>query len=708
MKTNWRALVAFAMLVLVSLACAQTPQPDGAQPAISIPADLVPEKAQVWHQPVNEDEREVNANIAATAGEGDCVWTKNKGKALLKWPDIWLRLYDDNAKLRVEDVTPEGTHLFLAMGTALCGFNSETGGRVTIRAEEKVEITFLGTMVMISYHPQSQVSFVRVFDGEVSVASLTGDEEIVTATAGEWVLVEPNEPPRISDQLEEMRELARQLGSWDVFHEVELDVKDGFGVDGENQVAPDKVTIVFAEVGEPTATPTPVSTPTPLCEVVAGELNIRTGPGTNYPLARASLPRGTLLDPLKRISDGSWLLVRVQGTGDIGWVSGRQQYTSCNFAVDALPIATPQPTSTPLPTRTWTPTPVPSIVCPPENTTVELGTCSTLRWDIDHVQAVYFEGNGVAGHDSREVCPEQSQTYTLRIETTLRDYYCRMSVGVRDTTPPMIGQVVSNPLSGLSSGRNPPICNGDKIELNVQIVDRSGISKAQLWVSAGDEWSGPYDMSEGEKQAFSYPIRAGNRFKIYAEDVFGNGAETEERSTDCQAVETLFDFVFAGNRAEWVGYFDDTRFNLQWPGGDTDYSGIARWMDYPRLENGGISPRVLETHPPWEDNGAIWGQFDTAHIVIQENDHFLATVGFLEGAEAGNVVFSVWFWNYDADSSFTQVAELMDTYDGQLKEIDVDLSPFAGQSGIFRLQVDANGASTQDWAVWNDARIERR
>ena len=50
---------------------------------------------------------------------------------------------------------------------------------------------------------------------------------------------------------------------------------------------------------------------------------------------------------------------------------------------------------------------------------INVGQCTTIRWDVDNVAAVYFvEGGnaqGVGGHDTRNVCPGSSSTYLLRI-----------------------------------------------------------------------------------------------------------------------------------------------------------------------------------------------------------------------------------------------------------------------------------------------------
>ncbi len=46
--------------------------------------------------------------------------------------------------------------------------------------------------------------------------------------------------------------------------------------------------------------------------------------------------------------------------------------------------------------------------------TLKPGECANLRWDVEHVQAVYVDGVGVVGHGSKHVCPATTTTYSLR------------------------------------------------------------------------------------------------------------------------------------------------------------------------------------------------------------------------------------------------------------------------------------------------------
>lgn len=55
----------------------------------------------------------------------------------------------------------------------------------------------------------------------------------------------------------------------------------------------------------------------------------------------------------------------------------------------------------------------------------------------------------------------------------------------------------------------------------------------------------------------------------------------------------------------------------------------------------------------------------------------------------------------------TWIAEITDVYDGTLRTIDVDLSPYVNKRADFILQVEANGPSNQDWATWVEAKMKR-
>jgi pSer/pThr/pTyr-binding forkhead associated (FHA) protein len=72
----------------------------------------------------------------------------------------------------------------------------------------------------------------------------------------------------------------------------------------------------------------------------------------------------------------------------------------------------------PTPTVTASPTVPPvatSIDFRADRTTLNVGQCTTLRWDVEHVREVYLDGEGVAGHATRQVCPSTTRTYVLHV-----------------------------------------------------------------------------------------------------------------------------------------------------------------------------------------------------------------------------------------------------------------------------------------------------
>jgi len=167
----------------------------------------------------------------------------------------------------------------------------------------------------------------------------------------------------------------------------------------------------------PTATaipiaPTPPPTPTgctPMVIVQAKALNVRSGPGTTYSTL-GRLQADETAEVVGRNAAGTWWQIRFGTT--YGWVSGSYVTPSCT---DRVPIVD-QPTPAP------TPTPAADINFWADNPTIAPGQCTTIRWQVNNVAAVYLnEGGadqGVAGQGSKTVCPATTVTYRLIIILT--------------------------------------------------------------------------------------------------------------------------------------------------------------------------------------------------------------------------------------------------------------------------------------------------
>ena len=80
-------------------------------------------------------------------------------------------------------------------------------------------------------------------------------------------------------------------------------------------------------------------------------------------------------------------------------------------------IQVPDPNPPPPPPPPPASKPTPNLRA--DSNYINQGQCTTIRWDIDGVMAVFFVENGVesgvGGHDTRNVCPSQTTTYVLRV-----------------------------------------------------------------------------------------------------------------------------------------------------------------------------------------------------------------------------------------------------------------------------------------------------
>jgi hypothetical protein len=212
---------------------------------------------------------------------------------------------------------------------------------------------------------------------------------------------------------------------------------------------------------------------------------------------------------------------------------------------------------------------------------------------------------------------------------------------------------------------------------------------------------------------FRYPSPYGSIVTKAQVDVESTVTESDETNNVLENTisvanpQVVYDFVAKAPLASWQS--GDPVTDLTWNGGTGDAQGFARWATG-NLETGAaIQGQCLETHPKWVVSGwiagAYIGLYNTEHYVVQTGDRFYATVGLLQGGNAGDVTFKVIL---RASSSGTVIlAQTPDAYGDGLKTIDVDLSPYAGQGADMVLRVDAGENADQDWACWLRAVIYR-
>jgi heat shock protein HslJ/uncharacterized protein YraI len=191
----------------------------------------------------------------------------------------------------------------------------------------------------------------------------------------------------------------------------------------------DEVVASIEYTGASTSEPIPtVVAPTPAPQTPSGQVtapagvNIRTGPSTAFPVVGLA-PFNTTLAITGRSADGQWWVTPVQGApNNQGWVSASwvQAFNTANVPVVAAPPLPPTavPTATPVPQAT----PQAQISFWADRTTITQGECTTLRWQVYNVRGVWvypvgqdFRNFPVNGEGSRQVCPQTTTTYEMRV-----------------------------------------------------------------------------------------------------------------------------------------------------------------------------------------------------------------------------------------------------------------------------------------------------
>ncbi|HXV99402.1 MAG TPA: SH3 domain-containing protein, partial [Anaerolineae bacterium] len=123
--------------------------------------------------------------------------------------------------------------------------------------------------------------------------------------------------------------------------------RNGGAAEGEPIIQPTNTPTLPAERQDeasqpsPTSTPKLAATPTPQpsnpptlqpettettqAEIITWGLNVRSGPGVNYPVA-AHLAQGTIVPVLEIDPDTGWLQVELPGSQETGWISNNPAY----------------------------------------------------------------------------------------------------------------------------------------------------------------------------------------------------------------------------------------------------------------------------------------------------------------------------------------------------------------------------------------------
>jgi len=241
---------------------------------------------------------------------------------------------------------------------------------------------------------------------------------------------------------------------------------------------------------------------------------------------------------------------------------------------------------------------------------------------------------------------------------------------------------------------------------------------------SGEQMSGPMDLNltgnvyPGQTVDITLSLKAPNTAGTYRSNwklrnasgqVFGltNGnpfwVEIKTKAILAPPAIALEIYNFANNMCtgEWKTYppFGD----IPCPGTTSDTAGFVVLVGNPVMEDGNPAGQPgIQTHPRFDPNGLIQGKFPP--MIVPAGSRFLARIGCRQGGAACSVKYQLNYYA-DGDPTLKSFGTWTETYDGSIRDLNIDLSSLTGKSVQFIFVVTADGNSAQDWAMWINPRI---
>jgi len=172
-------------------------------------------------------------------------------------------------------------------------------------------------------------------------------------------------------------------------------------------------------------------------------------------------------------------------------------------------------------------------------------------------------------------------------------------------------------------------------------------------------------------------------------------------STATPVANSAYDFAANACNGTWFSGSGQ----LPCPGADGDAKGFVLKLTNPKLETGATDNRPsLLTFPQNVQNGYIQGFYPA--FKVQSGDRFRSTIGCESGATNCYVAFRL-DYQTGTDPIKSYWGPFLERYEGQVYNVDVDLTPLAGKDVKFVLTVLSAGAATGDRALWIGPYIYR-
>jgi len=305
------------------------------------------------------------------------------------------------------------------------------------------------------------------------------------------------------------------------------------------------------------------------------------------------------------------------------------------------PTSTPIPTITPIPTR---PSSSSGTGGPQTGPPVKLGSC----YQAEYIASI-TAGNGTY------IAPGAQFTKIWRIKNT--------------------GYCVWN------SGFKLVLAKGDSLDNTETIPIRDNILPGEI-----------YDI----ENEFVSPETPGNYSSSWwLNDSYGNWLGFGENQSGYIPLNInvadptpphTFDFALRYCDATWQNSEHDADQEASCPGSSTSETGFAILLNDPHLESRIENELAIWIHPLEERYG--WFQGTYPAFDVQTGDHFKAWVGCLADNPKCSLIF---YLDYiDNVGTVHNLGQWLESIDGDVTIIDLDLSALAGQSVQFILKTEAN------------------
>jgi len=347
---------------------------------------------------------------------------------------------------------------------------------------------------------------------------------------------------------------------------------------------------------------------------------------------------------------------------------------------------------------------------------ISAGGSTTLSWNVSGAVQVSISGIGpVNSTGSQSVSPAATTNYTLTATSSGGSWVTQtieVSVGAMGSPPVGQPDLIVQSISKVETA------SGYVIGFQVKNIGpvSAGASICRLFAEGSQKSNANVPAIaagatyDGTFSDWTYtPLMPHIKVVAEASGIITEADETNNEKSVTMAIAVVYDFVTQANSPATDVSWKSGAGTLAFGGALDDNDGFACYRTNVTLEDNHVYAKVLETHPQWVDDGYISGSylemFNTIGYKVKAGEHFYARCGLIKNASAGKVAYRVMIRCEGGPN--TWIFEGVKTYDGTLKTIDVDLTPYAGKKADFILRVTAEGSSTQDWAAWENARIIR-